>query len=225
MAKNNWNWTKDDRKQPTVAPAQDMVRNLPAAAQSFLGPFSQLYQDMDHMFGQTFRSFGLPAILSAQGNLFKNGSSMFIPSVDISSTDREYTIDVEVPGMNENDIRLDLTREGQLCICGEKRLENQNQDKDFQRIERTYGSFSRTLTLPEDADPEGIRADFHNGLLTVNIPRRDSASQSRRIDISAGEPGPMRGRRHGQQEGRAEGRPEGRAEGPMNNNAAPKRAA
>jgi HSP20 family protein len=209
----NWNWTKDEQPISSVLPVQGIRGNLAASPLSYVAPITSFYQDMDRMFDQVLRSFGVPSLSSGRNNM------MFVPNVDISSTDSEYNIEVEVPGISENDIRIEVVKDGQLCICGEKRLENENQDKDFHRIERSYGSFSRTLSLPEDADREGIRAEFNNGVLTIIVPRRESfASQGKRIEI--GEERPMRS-------GRQQQRQEGRAEGPgsANTNINPKRVA
>jgi HSP20 family protein len=211
----NWNWTKDEQPLSNIMPVQGIRGNL-ASPLPYVTPIASFYQDIDRMFDQVLRGFGVPSLWSGRNNM------MFVPNVDISSTDNEYTIDVEVPGLSENDIRIELLKDGQLCICGEKRLENENQDKDFQRIERSYGSFSRTLSLPDDADPEAIRAEFNNGVLTIIVPRRESfASQGKRIEIGEGRPA-----RGGRQQQRHEGRAEGQqGSGSANTNINPKRVA
>jgi HSP20 family protein len=185
--KKNWNWTKNDDQSAMRGnvPAQAQTApNLPVSPTSYFGPLSSFYQDMDRVFDQAFRNFGLPIMFGSNGMQ----EMMFMPKVDISSTDNAYTIEVEVPGMDEEDIRLEVTRDGELCICGEKRLENDKQEKDFHRVERSYGSFSRTLSLPEDVDQENIEASFNNGVLTITAPRLEGqAAQPRRIEVNAGE--------------------------------------
>jgi HSP20 family protein len=185
----NWNWTKNDGQNTSrnTASAMQNMSNLPAA--SYFGPLSSFYQEMDRMFNQAFRNFGLPSV-------FGSNTALFNPSVDISSTDKEYTIEVEAPGLKEEDVRIDLTRDGELCICGEKRQENEKQEKDFHRVERVYGTFSRTLSLPQDADLDNIEADFNNGVLTITIPRLESQdSKARRIEVGSSERGNHRRRR------------------------------
>lgn len=209
----NWNWTKSEQSNP-VAQGQSMP-NVPSSPSSYLAPFNQFYQEMDRMFDNAFRNFGLPSAFNFPSAFrsFNPLQNFFLPTVDISTTDREYTIEVEMPGVNENDVRLDVTRDGQLCICGEKRQENENQDKNFVRVERSYGSFSRTLSLPEDVDIEQIEAHFNNGILTITAPRVESAgSQGRRIPVSSGETSRQGKSRHERQESRQEARQEGGAQ-------------
>jgi HSP20 family protein len=185
----NWNWTKDDDQQDSrnISTSAPESRNLPAAS-SYFGPLSHFYHDMDRMFDQAFRNFGLPSVLAPM-------QGMLMPKIDISSTDKEYRIEVEVPGIQEEDIRLDVTRDGQLCICGEKRQENDRQEKDFHRTERSYGSFSRTLSLPDDVDQDNIQANFDSGVLTITIPRMESqTSQARRIEVGTGDRSRQRSR-------------------------------
>lgn len=177
----NWNWTKNDHQNNGQSNLPTQASRGLANSMSYLTPLSSFYLDVNRMFDKAFQNFGMPSVLA--DNAFQN--MMFNPSVDISSNEKEYTVEVETPGMNENDIRLDITRDGDLCICGEKRQENDNQEKDFHRVERAYGSFSRTLSLPDDIDKENINASFHNGVLTISIPRVDSGtSQMRRIEIN-----------------------------------------
>jgi len=196
----HWNWFKNDEQNSnsrSLATQAQSPRGLTRSEQ--FGPLSSFYQDIDRMFDQAFRNFGLPSIF---GNALP--SAIFSPKVDISSTDREYTIEVEAPGMHEDDVRLDITRDGQLCICGEKRLENEKQEKDFHRVERSYGSFTRTLSLPQDADQDNIEANFANGVLTITIPRLESQdTQARRIEIGSGNNRRQENRQQGgrQQEG------------------------
>lgn len=191
----NW-FAKDQENASSNVPAQyaNAARALPFSPSSYFGPLSNFYHDVDKMFEQAFRNFGLSPALN--NNLLQK--ALFTPNVDISSTDKEYTIEVEVPGLSKEDIRINLSRDGQLCICGEKRLENDNQEKDFHRIECSYGAFSRTLSLPEDVDPENIQADCSNGILTITAPRVESAaSQGRRIEVQSNENANLRsGKQH-----------------------------
>src|SRR5689334_17969770 len=100
--KNNWNWTKNEDKSS---------RSL-SSPSTFLSPLTSFYSDMDRMFDQAFRNFGLTSLTG--GNPIPGMPSMpgmaFNPRVDISSTDKEYTIEMEIPGLSENDIRLNVNR-------------------------------------------------------------------------------------------------------------------
>ena len=105
------------------------------------------------------------------------------PNVDISAGKNEYLITTEVPGIDEKDVKLELSN-NTLTIKGEKRQEHEEKDRDHYRIERSYGSFQRVLSLPEDADQSGITAKFKNGVLTVGLPRRPEKKKNvKLIDI------------------------------------------
>ncbi len=185
--RKNWNWFKGEQGNASHS------RNLPAqpsgtsgsmpVSSSYFRPLSQFYEDMDRMFDHALRGFTLPALFGGSTGM----QSMFTPNVDIASTEKEYTVTVEIPGIEEKDVRIELTREGQLIVSGEKRMENDNQGADFHRIERAYGSFQRILSLPEDAIQENIEAQFNSGVLTISVPRQPaSESQNRRIEVNAG---------------------------------------
>lgn len=96
-----------------------------------------------------------------------------------------YTIAVEVPGVDENDFQVEIANDT-LIIRGEKKQEKEEKDKNYYRMERSYGSFQRVLSLPEDADQEGVSANFKNGVLKVSMPRK-AAPQAhvRQIEIQS----------------------------------------
>ena len=98
------------------------------------------------------------------------------PSVDIAESKKAYRISVEVPGIDPEQIDLQVEG-GTLVLSGEKRQESEDEDEGFHRIERSYGQFRRVLTLPEDADAEGIKADFKNGVLKIKVPRVKQAEK------------------------------------------------
>ncbi len=90
------------------------------------------------------------------------------PAVDISETEKEISVRVEVPGVDPND--LDLRVSGDvLVIAGEKKEESEENKKGYHHVERRFGSFHRTLRLPTEVDPEKVEAEFRNGVLTVRL--------------------------------------------------------
>jgi HSP20 family protein len=194
----NWNWTKNEQQgssRNAVTQNKADFGNLPMVPTVYFKPIGEFYQDVDRLFDNAFRQFGFGSFPSLFNSPLNPANSplnplkgvMFNPSVDISSTDKEYAIEVEVPGLSENDIRIDLARDGQLTIYGEKRLENDNQDKNFHRVERSYGSFTRTLLLPEDVDQDSIEANFENGVLKITASRlQNASSKDKRIEINSG---------------------------------------
>ncbi|MGE3920921.1 MAG: Hsp20/alpha crystallin family protein [Gammaproteobacteria bacterium] len=96
------------------------------------------------------------------------------PSVDIIETDKEYEIKADLPAVKKEDVKVNI-HDGVLCIEGERKLEKEEKNKKFHRIERSYGSFMRSFTLPDNADENNIHAEFKDGLLTVRLPKSDRA--------------------------------------------------
>jgi HSP20 family protein len=183
IAKKARNWFQNEDRTRMSAERSPSAY-LPT---SYFGPLSNFFSDMDRMFDNTFRSLGIPSPANMQ---------MFIPNVDITASDNEYTVTCEVPGMEERDIKLDVAADGTLTISGEKRQESTDNRKDTYFTECRYGSFERTLSLPDDVDPEDIQARFKNGVLTITCPRTESARQShRQIPISGGRDRDMEGTR------------------------------
>lgn len=167
---NPWNWFHYEEEQ---------ARNLPArrGAPHTDSPLAQLHRDINRMFNNVFPSVGWGRLLDVDNGVLR-------PNVDVASTDKEYYITVEVPGVDEKDVRLELTNGGQLLIRGEKKQEKEQKEKNFHSIERSYGSFQRTLSLPEDANRDAIEASFKNGVLTITCPRKALAqSSSKQIEI------------------------------------------
>lgn len=96
------------------------------------------------------------------------------PSVDISEDDEHFVVTAELPGARKEDVAVELD-EGFLTIRGEKRSEREEKDEQRRYIERSYGSFSRSFTLPTNADPDRIEASFEDGVLTVEIAKREAS--------------------------------------------------
>ena len=111
------------------------------------------------------------AIIGLEGLTGLGQNVTLLPNVDIAATEKEYILTIEVPGVDEKDVKLELVG-GTLTIKAEKRQESEQKEKDFYRVECVYGSFQRTLTLPDDADPENVQASFKNGVLTIRLPRK-----------------------------------------------------
>ena len=96
---------------------------------------------------------------------------MIKPTLDLGATDKAYTVTVEIPGVDEKDVKLEIANDI-LTIRGEKRQETEEKEKNYYRLERSYGSFQRVLSLPEDIDQDGVKASFNRGVLTVTMPRK-----------------------------------------------------
>ena len=96
------------------------------------------------------------------------------PSMDISETKDSLVVKVEVPGMDQKDIRISL-QENLLTITGEKRQEKDEKEERYYRVERSYGDFTRGVRLPVGVDGSKVVATFKNGLLTVTLPKTPAA--------------------------------------------------
>jgi len=105
----------------------------------------------------------------------KNGESFKLadwsPLVDITEVDHEYLFKADLPEMKKDDVKVTIEN-GILYISGERRAEKEEKKKKFHRLERLFGTFERRFTLPEDADPTKIVAEFRDGVLQVHLPKR-----------------------------------------------------
>jgi HSP20 family protein len=101
------------------------------------------------------------------------GAAAFVPAVDLTENDTSYTITVEIPGVQKNDVQVELQDE-MLVIRGEKRSEREEKKDRTRYVERSYGSFSRAFDLPPDADADRLEASFKDGVLTVRVPRKEA---------------------------------------------------
>lgn len=140
-------------------------------------PFFELHREMNRLFDDTFR--GMQGGQSGGGGL-----PMMAPRMDIHSRDDALEITAELPGVTQNDI--DLRVEGDvLTIRGEKR--NERKDEQARIVERSYGSFQRSVQLPFTPDANQVQAHFNNGVLTITLPKTAQQEQSRRIEIGSGQ--------------------------------------
>lgn len=105
----------------------------------------------------------------------------FVPRLDISENDDQFEINVELPGMDKDDIDVSLNN-NQLTVSGQRKWENEDKDKTYHRIETSYGEFSRTFTLPDNVDEESINAEYDNGVLNITINKAED-KVSKKIDI------------------------------------------
>ena len=107
-----------------------------------------------------------------------NGESVRLPDwsplVDITEDDHEYLFNVDLPEMRKEDVKV-IVENGVLSISGERKTEKEEKKKKFHRLERFFGSFERTFTVPEDADATKIAATFKDGVLTVRLPKTPAA--------------------------------------------------
>jgi HSP20 family protein len=103
------------------------------------------------------------------------------PPVDIAEDDKEYTVKAELPGLNKENIKVSVEG-GVLSIAGERNVEKEEKNKKYHRIERSYGSFTRSFTLPDDASGEKVSAEFKDGVLKVHLPKEEKA-KSKSVEV------------------------------------------
>src|SRR3712207_2349998 len=164
-----------------------MARNplSPYRSGGFMGggdPFLSLHREINRLFEDVFHDTGLPAS-SSQGGVI--GGSFIVPQMNVSETENEIRITAELPGVTENDVDISLHGD-MLTIRGEKKAERQEERENFHFVERSFGTFQRSLRLPFFVDPEQVRADFENGVLTVTLPKGGQQERTRRIQVRGG---------------------------------------
>jgi HSP20 family protein len=135
------------------------------------GPFNSLHREIDRLFEDFAR--GLPSF----------GKFELMPSMDVSETEKEIEVTAELPGLQEKDVEINYA-DGLLTIRGEKQAEKEEKNKTRHLIERSYGSFSRTLELPAGVDPNKIKASINNGVLKVAV-EKPAAKDVKKIEVKA----------------------------------------
>jgi len=119
--------------------------------------------------------FGRP-LLSSNGNGASESMTVaqWSPLVDITEDDKEYLVKAELPDLKKEEVKVTVEN-GELTISGERKIEKEEKNKKFHRIERSYGSFVRSFTLPEGVSGDKVNADFKNGLLEIHLPKDEKA--------------------------------------------------
>jgi HSP20 family protein len=143
-------------------------------------PFLSLHREMNRLFDDVLRGTGLPA---ATGNQGQGRVGNFVnASMNVSETENEIRITAELLGVTEQDIDVSLD-DDVLTIRGEKKFERTDDKENFHFVERSYGTFQRSLRLPFPVDSERVQASFENGVLTVTVPKTEQQERSRRIQV------------------------------------------
>jgi HSP20 family protein len=106
----------------------------------------------------------------------------WVPAMDLMEAGEDFVLRADLPGLSEQDVSIEL-EDNVLTISGERKAEHEARKDGFYRVERAWGTFSRSLTLPEGVDPEGVRASFDRGVLEVRIPRPE-ARKPRKVAIT-----------------------------------------
>ncbi len=130
-----------------------------------IGNLFNLHNEMGRLFGD---------LLSSQDSDVDTENASWMPTVDITETENVYEIHAELLGVKESDVNVSVT-DNLLTIKGEKRAEEKTDEKNFHCVERRYGSFQRSFTLPRQVDTSKIKAGYKDGILTLTIPKAEAA--------------------------------------------------
>ena len=143
-------------------------------------PFRELttlQTEMNRLFNSVFDA---PAGARNAGTLRR-----WMPAMDLLEVGDDFVLRADLPGMSEEDVKIEL-EDSTLTISGERNAEHESKGEGFYRVERAYGSFARSLTLPQGVDAEAVSASFDRGVLEVRIPKPEQR-KPRRIEIGAGD--------------------------------------
>ena len=132
-------------------------------------PFREL-EDMSDRLNRVFSRPALPRMNGKETMIVAD----WVPSVDVSETDGEYQIKAEIPDVKKEDVKVTL-EDGVLTIQGERKQEKEEKGKKYHRVERSYGSFVRSFTLPDLVDEEQVKAEFKDGVLNLQLPKSEKA--------------------------------------------------
>ena len=131
----------------------------------------------------------LPSNFSNLFDLFFNDSfdrtrsiDRFVPSVDVAENDKSFEVQLAAPGMKKEDFKIELN-ENNLVITGERKFENEKNEKNFRRVETQYGAFSRSFRLPENVNIDQIKAVYKNGILNLEIPKVEKPETKTLIEV------------------------------------------
>ncbi|MEW6681340.1 MAG: Hsp20/alpha crystallin family protein [Nitrospirota bacterium] len=132
------------------------------------------FKELDELQGRLSTLFGRAPVRKAGEREERMTLTDWAPLVDVIEDEKEYLVKAELPEVKKDDVKISV-QDDVLTVSGERTQEKEEKGKKFHRIERAYGSFSRSFTLPEDADASKISADFKNGVLTVHLPKSERA--------------------------------------------------
>jgi len=154
-----------------------------------LDPLFSLHRDMNRLFEDVMGA-GVPL---AGGPSGQGGQGQIINAhMNVSETENEIRISAELPGVKEDDIDVSLN-DDVLTIRGEKRFERKDEKENFHFVERSFGTFQRSIRLPFPVNPDQVQASFDNGVLTVTLPKSAQQERTRRIQVQRGAGGSQGG--------------------------------
>lgn len=137
-------------------------------------------RELDSLQGEVNRVFD--AFFGNGGNL--NRVRRWVPAMDLIETEDHLVLRADLPGLTEDDVNIEI-KDNMLTVSGERKAEHEERKEGFYRVERAFGSFSRSLSLPEGVDADRVSADFDNGVLEVRVPKPEER-KPHRVQIGSG---------------------------------------
>ncbi|MCX7722332.1 MAG: Hsp20/alpha crystallin family protein [Verrucomicrobiae bacterium] len=139
------------------------------------------FKELDELHNRLTSLFGRAPVRHQAGKEESITVAEWVPLVDVIEDENEYLIKVELAGLSKDDVKVTVEG-GTLTISGERKIEKEEKGKRFHRVERAYGSFMRSFTLPDDADAANVTAEFKDGVLRVHLPKA-KAAKPRQIEV------------------------------------------
>jgi HSP20 family protein len=131
------------------------------------------FKELEDMEKRLSGYFGRPAVRAESGKEAMTVAE-WSPRVDITEDDKEYVIKADLPDVKKEDIKLTV-QDNVMSISGERKYEKEEKGKKYHRVERSYGSFMRSFTLPDDADASKVSAEYKDGVLNAHLPKSEKA--------------------------------------------------
>jgi HSP20 family protein len=141
------------------------------------------FRELEDMSDRLNRMFSRPGLSQANGKETMIVAD-WVPAVDVSETDGEFHIKAEIPDVKKEDVKVTL-EDGVLTIQGQRKQEKEEKGTKYHRVERTYGSFVRSFTLPDLVDEEKVKAEFKDGVLNLQLPKSEKA-KPKAIEVKVG---------------------------------------
>ncbi|HET9408938.1 MAG TPA: Hsp20/alpha crystallin family protein [Candidatus Sulfotelmatobacter sp.] len=139
--------------------------------------FATLQDRMNRLFRESYNDAGRDESLT---------TSTFAPAVDVYEDEHNITLKVEVPGIEEKDIDVRLEN-NTLTVHGERKIEKEEKEENYRRVERQYGSFTRTFTLPQTVDANNVQANYDKGVLKIQLAKKAEAKPKQiKVNVTSG---------------------------------------
>jgi HSP20 family protein len=148
------------------------LRRRERESETFMRPFDEMRRLMQDFWMRPLEDWG-------------TWGEEFVPKVDVKEEEKEILVSAELPGMDQKDINVTVT-EDSVRISGEKKHEEEKEEKGYYRRETSYGSFERVIDLPTEVNDEKVEAEFRNGVLTIKLPKSEEAqAKHKKIKIKS----------------------------------------